>query len=365
MAISHIRPEYFVNPPGLVLQANANNARVAMNPKPPESSEIEVAYQQVPDAAKLDPASVELAVIIPTFKRPDHLRITLESVVTQQTDSPFAIVVMDNHPEGSEGARAAEDCLKNTDIPATVILAHRRGNCAAYNAGIHTALTQYPGLRWVQIIDDDEIARPDWLQLQVNTLQATGADFCGAPQHPIFEGGQHQYWQSHPVFAPPYDSTGDVPILYSSGNVLISADLLRQHQHPWLDELFNFLGGGDSDFFNRCRINGARFAWCAEAGVDETTPLRRTELSWLNSRSLRNGSISALIQKRAARSAGDHFSRIVKTCLLLAASPYRSLTLFVKKRSLIMALNPMNVALGRLLMEFGFANEQYRAAEKN
>ena len=133
----------------------------------------------------------------------------------------------------------------------------------------------------------------------------------------------------------------------------------------FFDEVFNFLGGGDSDFFDRCKRQGAVFAWCAEAGVEESTPLRRTELSWLNSRSLRNGSISALIQKRSARSTTDHLARILKSLLLLAASPYRSLTLFVNKRSLIMALNPMNVALGRLLMEFGFANEQYRAADKN
>ena len=99
--------------------------------------------------------------------------------------------------------------------------------------------------------------------------------------------------------------------------------------------------------------------------MEETTPLRRTEMSWLNSRSLRNGSISALIQKRAARNSAQHLMRILKTLLLLGASPYRSLILFVNKRSLIIALNPMNSALGRVLMKFGFANEQYRAADKN
>ncbi len=327
----------------------------------PKSEEITLAW----DTAPIAPDTVELVVILPTFKRPDHLITTLTSVVAQNTTARFAIVVMDNHPENAEGASAASEFLKNKEVSASVILAHRRGNCAAYNAGFFTALNTYPNAKWIQIIDDDEIAPPQWLNTMLSVSELTTADFIGAPQHPIFETKAADYWKTHPVFKPPYEITGSVPILYSSGNVLISTNLLRDHGYPWLDERFNFLGGGDSDFYSRCKTQGAKFAWAAEAGVDETTPLRRTDLDWLNSRSLRNGSISALIQQKAARKFSDHHKRILKTCLLLAASPYRSLTLFVKNRSLTMALNPMNVALGRLLMEFGFANEQYRAADKN
>ena len=332
-----------------------------IEPTPPGSKDITIHWSQSSDANY----DVQLVVVIPTFKRPDHLIITLNSVLEQKANIPFAVVVMDNHPEASEGAQAAIPCFGKHNIPATVILAHRRGNCSAYNAGFHTALNTYPNAKWIQIIDDDEIAQSNWLNNQLAIADKTKADFVGAPQFPIFEAGADERQRQHPVFQPPYETSGRVPILYSSGNVLIATKLLREHQHPWLDECFNFLGGGDSDFYSRCKSNGAVFAWCANAGVDETTPARRTEFSWLNSRSLRNGSISALIQKRAARSIGDHLKRFVKTCLLLAASPYRSLILFIKKRSLIMALNPMNVALGRLLMEFGFANEQYRAADKN
>ena len=217
-------------------------------------------------------------------------------------------------------------------------------------------MKNYPNAKWVQIIDDDEIAHPQWLDNILHVAETTNSAFTGAPQHPIFEDAADNYWVKHPVFRPPYETDGAVPILYSSGNVLIATNLLRQHGYPWLDEGYNFLGGGDADFYSRCKSNGATFAWAKNAGVNETTPKRRTELSWLNSRSLRNGSISSLIQLKAARTPKDHIWRLVKTCLLFAASPYRSLILFVKERSLTMALNPMNVALGRLLMEFGFAN---------
>jgi glycosyltransferase involved in cell wall biosynthesis len=310
-------------------------------------------------------SDIQIIVVIPTFKRPDHVITTLNSVLAQKTDRPFAIVVMDNHAEGGEGAAVSADLLKQHTVPATVILAHRRGNCAAYNAGFHIGMEHFPSAKWIQIIDDDEIARPDWLEKMADIAEKTNADCTGAPQHPIFPDGTSRHWINHAVFRPPYEGSGEVPILYSSGNVMIKTDLLRVHGYPWLDERFNFLGGGDSDFYSRTKADGATFAWQSDGGVDETTPARRTELSWLNSRSLRNGSISAAIQQKASRSMADGLKRIVKTCLLLAASPYRSLILFVKTKSLTMALNPMNVALGRLLMEFGFANEQYRAAEKN
>ena len=310
-------------------------------------------------------SGVEIIVVIPTFKRPEHIITTLNSVLGQKTNRKFAIVVMDNHAEGGEGAAVSTKLLNSHAVPATVILAHRRGNCAAYNAGFHIGLEHFPSAKWIQIIDDDEIARPDWLEKMAELAEQTDADCTGAPQHPIFPEGTSRKWIGHAVFRPPYETSGPVPILYSSGNVMIKTELLRTHGHPWLDERFNFLGGGDSDFYSRTKANGATFAWQSDGGVDETTPARRTELSWLNSRSLRNGSISAAIQQKASRSVTDNLKRFVKTCLLLAASPYRSLILFVKTRSLTMALNPMNVALGRLLMEFGFANEQYRAAEKN
>ena len=65
----------------------------------PSDSEITIVWQSEPVPAE----SVRVVVTIPTFKRPDHLKTTLLSVLGQVTTIPFAIVVMDNHPEGSAG----------------------------------------------------------------------------------------------------------------------------------------------------------------------------------------------------------------------------------------------------------------------
>ncbi|MEM7300875.1 MAG: glycosyltransferase [Pseudomonadota bacterium] len=327
----------------------------------PDASDITVHWERLLD----DVSDVEIAVTLPTFRRPDHVVETLKSVAAQQTARKFVCIVMENDPDTGDGACAAADYLESVSINAIVVNAHRRGNCSAYNAGWHTALSMFPNLKHVLVIDDDEIARPNWLELMARTAETLDVDMVGAPQEPVFENGNNGSWPRHPVFQPAHQTTGPAEILYSSGNVIISTKVLRTMGYPYLDERFNFIGGGDSDFYSRCKAKGYTFGWCADAGVLETIPSRRTESRWLNLRGLRNGSISALIEHKAAGSMLDRVRILAKTGLLLAASPVRSLLLFLKTGSPIIGLYHINVAVGRLLMEFGFANEQYREPEKN
>ena len=135
---------------------------------------------------------------------------------------------------------------------------------------------------------------------------------------------------------------------------------------PFLDPAFNFIGGGDSDFYRRCKEKGFTFAWAAEAWVAETIPARRTEMSWISARSLRNGAISALLEHRAAsglcRTGEDDRQIAGAAC---AASPFRGISLWRSTGLPSAGLYHFYVAVGRLMMEFGLVNEQYRNPEKN
>jgi hypothetical protein len=46
-------------------------------------------------SASLDP-SVEIVVCIPSFRRPQHLRLTLASLAAQRTGRRFAVVMVEN-----------------------------------------------------------------------------------------------------------------------------------------------------------------------------------------------------------------------------------------------------------------------------
>lgn len=308
---------------------------------------------------------VTTVITLPTFRRPAHLKRTLESLAALETDERIAVIVIENDADGREGAKMARECLASMTCPATVLIAHNRGNCHAYNAGWSRALALYPRFTHLAVIDDDELALPEWLAALHAVAKRTGADIVGGPQIPIFEASDSDRWKAHPVFTPHYAESGSVPILYSSGNVLIARKVLDAMPQPFLDPVFNFIGGGDSDFYRRARNAGFRFAWSAEAAVLETTPARRTEHAWVTARSLRNGAISTLLDHRQRPGAAGRIRTFAKSLALLAMSPARAIPLAVKSGSLYTGLYHIQVALGRLQAEFGMVGEQYREPEKN
>ena len=311
-------------------------------------------------------AAIEIAVTLPTFRRPQQLTETLESLRAQATTRRFAVVVIENDAEGLEGAHAATAWLKQADLPVVVLIAHQRGNCCAYNAGWRVALETFPNLAHIAVIDDDELADPRWLETLCSTAERLGADIVGGPQVPVFASGAPQRYTQHPVFVPPYEVTGRVPELFSSGNLLVSRAVLDTMERPFLDLRFNFMGGGDADFLSRASQKGFVLGWAAEAIVRETVPARRLEWDWIRARSLRNGVISTLVEKRKREGTPLAGAKVfAKSLALLAASPLRGLVRLVRTGSLATGLYPFHVAAGRILAEFGYANEQYRQPEKN
>lgn len=313
----------------------------------------------------LDPAAVEVVVTLPTFRRPDHLLLTLSSLREQTTARRMAVIVMENDADGLAGAEAARPLFEAGQLAGLVLIAHQRGNCSAYNAGWETALNVFPRFRHLLVIDDDEVADAAWIETMCATAERLKADIVGAPQEPVFqtEAGRRA---EHPVFQPPYRTTGRVPALYSSGNLLLRRGVLEAMGPPFLDLRFNFLGGGDSDFLSRSAARGFRLAWCAEAPVHETVPARRLDADWIRARSRRNGVISTLVEKR--RRQDERFGRpivLARSLGLLAASPLRGLKVLAGGGSPAAATYPFHVALGRLLAEFGHGHEQYREPEKN
>ena len=314
----------------------------------------------------LKPEDVDVVVTIPTFKRPEHLLETLASVRDQKTKRRFAVIVMDNHAEGLEGVGASKSWFEAGDVSGFLIIAHDRGNCNAYNAGFRTALQMFPNFTSVLVIDDDEIADPNWLDRMCATRERFKTDIVGGPQRPVFKKLEHQHFANHPVFSPHYAKTAIVPILYSSGNMLVARHVLEAHGYPYLDLKFNFMGGGDADFLDRSVRKGYTLAWCEEAPVFETVPERRTESDWIRARSLRNGVISTLVERKMRANEPLGGARtFAKSVALLAASPFRAVLKAVMSGSMSIGLYPVYIGLGRVLAEFGYSNEQYRNPEKN
>ena len=307
--------------------------------------------------------SVPIVVCIPSFRRPQHLRLTLESLARQRTDRRFAVVIVENDAAGCASVPVAGEFLQAGRFPGLCVVEPRQGNCHAINAAFETARQTFPAAIHFLMIDDDEIASPGWLDLMVRSAEATGADLVGGPVQPDFDDAGKRGLRRHPAFRPAYDYSGPVPIIYGSGNCLITRAVFERLDDPAFDAEFNFLGGGDADFFVRCREIGMKFHWAAEALITETVPPNRTSPGWLALRGLRIGAINYHIEVKLARTPWARLRVMAKVLAMLPLSLFRAGRLAVTEHRFLIALHPMAVAAGGALAAIGIEPHQYKASK--
>ena len=310
----------------------------------------------------LDP-SIDIVVCIPSFRRPQHLRLTLQSLADQRTSRRFAVVIVENDASKCESVPVAAEFLGAGKFPGLCVVEPRQGNCQAINAAFETALETFPAATSFLMIDDDEIASPDWLEGLVATAEKTGADLVGGPVWPDFADEMKRGLRRHPAFAPAYQASGPVPVIYGCGNCLIRRSVFDRVGLPAFDLRFNFLGGGDVDFFYRCMRLGLHFHWVAEAAISETVPKGRTSLSWLITRGLRIGAINYHVQRKATPTV---WSRIRLDLKLLAALPLslgHAVRAVLTERKATIAMHPMTVAIGSALAAIGIEPQPYKASK--
>jgi glycosyltransferase involved in cell wall biosynthesis len=308
---------------------------------------------------------VEIVVCIPTFRRPASLRRTLQSLAEQRTQFDFGCVVVENDAANREGAAVAAEFIESGPLLGFCVLEPRPGNCMAINCAFTTACQLFPQARYLAMIDDDEFASGEWLACLVTTADRTGVDVVGGPVFPQFELPSKAYLAKHPSFEPPYDRSGRVPIIYGTGNCLIRRTVFERLETPLFDLSFNYLGGGDTDFFSRCRAIGLQFYWDHSAAIFEHVPLRRTRFSWLAARGLRIGAINYLVERKRAKNTSRRVAIACKSLAMLCLSSLRVPVLLVTSPVSIAAIHPLLIASGRLLASLGAVPEQYRNPERN
>ena len=308
-------------------------------------------------------ASIEIVVCIPCFRRPQHLRRTLQSLATQRTDRRFAVIMVENDASKCDSVPVAAEFLRTAGIPGLCVVEPRQGNCQAINAAFETALETFPGATSFLMIDDDEIASENWLERMVSTAEATGADVVGGPVWPDFDDEMKRELRRHPAFAPAYQDSGPVPVIYGCGNCLIRRTVFARVGAPAFDLRFNFLGGGDVDFFYRCMRLGMRFHWVSDATIGETVPPNRTSLSWLVARGLRIGAINYHVQRKATPTAWLRAKLGLKLLAALPLSLAYAARAAMTERKATIAVHPMTVAVGSALAAIGIEPQPYKASK--
>ncbi len=286
---------------------------------------------------------------------------TLNSLVSQVTDVRFAVVVIENEALKREGAAVARSYFDAALLNGVCFVEIRQGNCFAINRAFGEGRTRFPCAKFFLMIDDDEVADPNWLDTMVSQARAQDADIVGGPVTPRFPENAPAKMLRHPVYWSTFDRTGFVPMIYGSGNCLIHRRIFERLEDPDFDIRFNFLGGGDTEFFTRCRKIGARFFWTQEAKISETVSADRLKQSWILKRSLRIGAINYQIDRKNGTSTLNRLRLVAKNCALVPIACLRATQLALCAKPVLVVLHPLVIVAGRLLAVVGLQPEQYRA----
>ena len=311
-------------------------------------------------ATRLSQRAPEAVVCLPTCRRPDLLRRTLQSLVDQTCPTRFAVIVVDNDAIGMAGAAIANAFFSAGLLDGLCVVEAQPGNCRACNRAFGEARRRFASASYILMIDDDEVADSGWLVRMIAAARERQADIVGGPVVPHFPDGVPEALARHPVYWPAYSRSGFVPMIYGSGNFLIRREAFEQLSHPGFDLRFNFLGGGDTDFFTRCRRAGLTFYWEQAARIVETVPSDRARAGWAVRRGLRIGAVNYRVDDAASRSIVGRVRLAAKNGVLLPVSAYRSLRLLARGEPILVAAHPMMVAIGRVMAWLGFRPEPYR-----
>lgn len=228
----------------------------------------------------------DVAVIIPTLRRPDSLERALRSVFAQtgSLHRVVAIVIADNDPQGSAAA-LIERLRAAAPVPLTYAHAPNPGVATARNIGL--SATDAP---LVAFLDDDEAASPGWLAALLDAQGQTSADVVFGPirgRVPENTGWTTAYLERFFGRDGP-NETGLTDAIHGCGNSLMARATALPGDAPF-DVAMNETGGEDDRLFTALSARGGRFGWAAEAWVDEFAPPHRATLNYALTRAFAYG----------------------------------------------------------------------------
>lgn len=232
-----------------------------------------------------------VAIGIPTYRRPHSLKRLLASIAEQRTPFIPHVIIADNEGEGGAGYVAVCELQAegNYPFPLHAIAVAERGISQVRNSLMQVGFGE---LRFdaLAMVDDDEWVEPDWLVNLVEMHAKTGADIVSGHVLPEFEGtppawvkNLNLYWRSR-------HAAGQVDMIHGTTNILMASSVYVRFSGEWFDPQFGLSGGEDKEFFVRLERRGARFAFAPQAISHEHFGASRMTMRWALERAYRIGS---------------------------------------------------------------------------
>lgn len=227
----------------------------------------------------------DVAVLIPTLRRPDSLARALRSVQNQiGVEARLKhVIVIDNDPEASAKELVAA-LGQQSPVPLVWCHAPVPGVATARNRGL--AETTAP---IIAFLDDDEEASPHWLAELIQAQATLGTDVVFGPIQGVVPAGTawSDYLSAFFGREGP-DATQEIEQAYGCGNSLMVRNTALPGLAPF-NTRADQTGGEDDALFAALSARGGRFGWAHQAWVKEYAPPHRARLAFALSRALAYG----------------------------------------------------------------------------
>jgi len=326
----------------------------------PEASPSAVGTTAAKTADTTDRGTPSVCLCVPTFRRPDGLRKLLAHVAQLDYRGSISVVVVDNDAEYRAAATVVDELAPAFPFPLACVVEPQRGHTFASNRSFVAGCRVDPVPTYIAVLDDDQYPDPNWLTEMISTALRFDADLVGGPTLPVFEAPDH--WVARTgLYGPIRCATGRVPMIWASGNMLIRRSVLEQYlDEPFLND-FAFTGGGDIEFFWRCRRDGRSFAWAGEARAFETIPQWRTTVGWLLRRRFGYGVTATRVERIYVKTPSGTVRRWCKGLGLLGFGVLSlPIAAFGGRHAIMHSLIQAVRGTGRIAAEFGILYEEYR-----
>jgi glycosyltransferase involved in cell wall biosynthesis len=300
---------------------------------------------------------MKVLIGVPSHRRPDGLRRLLRSLEAQEglDGTDVEVFVADNDATGGEAITVCKELAPDFRWPLTCELVEERGISAARNAILDQARQKRAD--FVGMIDDDEVAEPNWLRELLMMQEGTGADVVGGPVVSIFEREPSATVRELNYLTRPARKPGPIAMIDGTGNVLISCASLSRIGWPSFDAAFGVTGGGDKEYFTRLRKSRLRFAWAPKAIAQEYVPASRANARWVLRRAFRVGNSDFRITRLHGTPA-DSLISFGKALFLLGTGPICLPVLLVPTRRLWL-MAKWSRAAGKVAALFGSHYREY------
>jgi succinoglycan biosynthesis protein ExoM len=225
-----------------------------------------------------------ITVIIPTFHRPAGAMAAVRSVFEQIGAPSFEVLLVDN-----DSGRSCEPIALHLEREANVPFRYEVEPAAGVANARNTAVSLAKG-QFIAFLDDDEVAKPNWLKDLMDVQVQTKADVVFGPIEARLPDGAAQprsYFQlffSRSLEGP--SRLIDKP--YGCGNSLLKRDTVLKGPTPF-NPSTNETGGEDDLLWHDVSAQGGTFAWAKDAWVYEDVPESRASWDYLTKRAFAYG----------------------------------------------------------------------------